>query len=343
MNPLSQHHRVCSESLQQACHPATAVGILFSALLCGCGGGGGGSDPATGPADGPDFIRWQGSTNESVVLAADNERVQFIAGSGEMFYKDTRYTNIAVSGGVLYLAGSRLGTIAIQPGTDSSNVAVMACDTEGLVRIQPSGSTITLGCPPASTPAPAPSPAPSPTPSPAPNPAPAPSPTPAPAPGPVTLQCPAGNGDGVDGLSFYNPSNVTAYSLSTTTAGAVSSATLAWGVQFTNPARSPGSYSGSVRARLWAVASPYAGGRISGAVLGIFNPRFTGTGARSDNQVYVGGYSTTTVQSSSQQNNPAAGDYCVVATLEEFSGNCSSDDNYCIVDWVQFPQPLSVR
>ncbi|WP_322059283.1 hypothetical protein [Paraburkholderia sp. J63] len=103
----------------------------------------------------------------------------------------------------------------------------------------------------------------------------------------------------------------------------------------------PTAYSGSLRATLFAVSSSFTGGNvIQGQVLGVFNPNFTGSGAQSANQIKVGGYSTTTVISSSVEINPPAGQYCIVAALDEYSpSSCSSSDGYCFVDWIQFPGP----
>lgn len=160
---------------------------------------------------------------------------------------------------------------------------------------------------------------------------------------PVTLACDAANGNGVNGLSLYNPSNLIAYTLSDLIANAVVNSSLTWGVQYQNPSVPAGSYSGSLRARLWAVSSPYSGGTITGRVLGLFTPNFTGPGARSATQVFAGGHSSSSLQSSAQQQNPATGSYCLVATLEEFSSSCTNSDGFCIDDWIQFPAPVGFR
>jgi hypothetical protein len=133
-------------------------------------------------------------------------------------------------------------------------------------------------------------------------------------------------------LAFYAPSGFTSYHISTTTKSSAVNSSLTWGVQYTNTKNlAVGSYSGSLRARLWAVSRSYAGGSISGNVLGDYSPSFTGSGARSANQIFVGGYSTTSVNSSGSNFTPPYGSYCIVATLEEFSNN-----TYYIADWVQF-------
>jgi hypothetical protein len=93
------------------------------------------------------------------------------------------------------------------------------------------------------------------------------------------------------------------------------------------------------------VKSSFTGsGAISGTLLGVFIPSFTGSGAQSANQVKIGGYSTTTVVSSSVEINPPAGQYCMVAALDEYlPGSCSSPDGYCFVDWLQFPGPATFQ
>jgi hypothetical protein len=298
---------------------AWSVIAALAASVVGCGGG--------SPDDGTSFIHWQGNSNDTIVLAAGNEQVQFESTSGNMFYKNTTFTNVAVSGSSLYVGGVLVGSVVIQAGTNNSNAAVMVCQNGADVTLVPNGSSITVTC----------------------------------ASGtggssgtgggggnggginPVTLACNAANGNGVNGVSLYNPSNLIAYTLSDLIANAAVNSSLTWGVQYQNPSLPAGSYSGSLRARLWAVSSPYLGGTITGPVLGLFTPNFAGPGARSATQVFVGGYSTTSVQSSGQQQNPAAGSYCLVATLEEFSSSCTSSDGFCIDDWIQFPAPVGFR
>jgi hypothetical protein len=308
--------RRCASALR-----AWSVITLLAVSVVGCGGGG------SSPGDDESFIHWQGNSNDTVVLAAGDEQVQFESTSGDMFYKSTTFTNVAVSGSSLYVGGVLVGSVVIRPGTNNSNVAVMVCQNSADVTLVPNGSSITVTC----------------------------------ALGaggsggtggngggggginPVTLACNGANGNGVNGLSLYNPSNFIAYTLSDLIANAAVNSTLNWGVKYQNPGLAVGSYSGSLRARLWAVSSPYSGGTITGRVLGLFTPNFTGSGARSATQVFVGGFSTTSVQSSAQQQNPSAGSYCLVATLEEFSRSCTSSDGFCMDDWIQFPAPVGFR
>lgn len=292
-------------------------------ILVACGGSGGSGGLGDG---GLTFIEWRGSNNGAVVLAADNFQVRFTTDS-YLYYGDTQYTNVVVVEGKVLLNGKQLAIITLAPANGGGQVAVMQClNSTQLVQI--TGST--LSCPggggsggsgsggggnsgsgsnsgSAGVPAP--------------------------------IQCGAGYGNGTNGLRFYNPSGYTSYQISTTSAGASSLNSLSWGVAYENVMNlAAGSYSGSLRARLWAVSSPYRGGTINGVVLGTFVPNFTGAGARSASQVYVGGYSTAQVVSSGETTNPAYGSYCIVATLEQYSGN-----GYYIVDWVQFSDSLGFR
>ncbi|MFL9951527.1 hypothetical protein PQR68_36600 [Paraburkholderia agricolaris] len=171
-------------------------------------------------------------------------------------------------------------------------------------------------------------------------------PTGASSPATANLSCPAGSGQGTGGLQFYSPSGSFSYSLSTVAGSAQDYATLTWGVRYSNVNNlASSSYSGSLRATLYAVKSSFTGsGAISGALFGVFIPSFTGSGAQSASQVKVNGYSTTTVVSSSVETNPPVGQYCMVAALDEYlPGSCSSPDGYCFVDWLQFPGPATFQ
>ena len=161
-----------------------------------------------------------------------------------------------------------------------------------------------------------------------------------------TLACGSGNGTGYQGIYLYNPSNLFTESLSTTTGGALDSVTLGWGAEYLGSAQ--GAYTGSLVATLWAVTSSYSGTTgINGTVLGTFYPNFTGTGAYSASQIATGGYSTNTIVSSTASYNPAAGQYCLVITLEEYlPSQCPTNpgnylNGYCTVDWLQFSSPVS--
>ncbi len=155
----------------------------------------------------------------------------------------------------------------------------------------------------------------------------------------TALSCISGNGSGTNGIHLYNPSNWFTYQLSTTTANVLDTATLGWGAAYTG---TTGAYTGSLLASLWAVSSSYSGGTINGIVLGNFSPNFTGAGAYSSSQIWAGGYSTNTIVSSASNYNPSAGQYCLVVILEQYMPvTCSSQNGYCIVDWLQFNAPVT--
>lgn len=156
------------------------------------------------------------------------------------------------------------------------------------------------------------------------------------------LACAGVHGDGTGGVDLYSPSNNFTYNLSTVSASAYDIVTTTWGASFSGPI---GSYTGSLKTKLWAVKTPYSGGSISGTVLGEFSPLFSGSGAHSATQINGGGYSITTIQSSVGNYNPVAGQYCLVMTLLQYMpGQCNpSPDGYCIVDWLQFPGVVSFR
>lgn len=157
--------------------------------------------------------------------------------------------------------------------------------------------------------------------------------------GGTALTCGFGNGGGTNGVSLYTPNNLFTYKLSTTTANALDIATVTWGAANSG---SVYSYTGSLSATLWAVSSSYSGVSIYGFVLGIFSPNFTGSGAYSSSQILAGKYSLNTIISSDAEYNPPAGQYCMVLTLMQYMpGQCSPNpDGYCIVDWLQFSNPV---
>lgn len=156
----------------------------------------------------------------------------------------------------------------------------------------------------------------------------------------VPLACAAGNGAGYQGISLYTPNNLFSYQLSTTVANAPDIVTLGWGAAYTGTIQ--GAYTGSLKAKLWAVSSSYSGGNIFGNVLGTFNPNFTGAGAFSTSQIASGGYSTNTIVSSASSFNPSAGQYCLVITLLEYNSiSCTDPSGYCIIDWLQYGTPVT--
>jgi hypothetical protein len=149
----------------------------------------------------------------------------------------------------------------------------------------------------------------------------------------------------LNGISFYDPNNYIGFQLTNTTANSLAFGTLSWGAEYTAPA---GSYTGSLVATVWAVPSSYSGGTISGYLLGTFYPNFTGPGAYSPNQILAGGSSTTTIVSTTASVNPPAGQYCIVATIDEYvPSQCSIDpaglSGYCNEAWFQFTTPATFQ
>jgi hypothetical protein len=154
----------------------------------------------------------------------------------------------------------------------------------------------------------------------------------------TSLTCTAGNGSGTNGIQFYNYDGMFILN-SSATANMADTLTLAWQVEYQNIFDLPAdAYSGSLRARLWAVPYSVSSGVFDNAyVIGEFYPNFTGSGAASQGQLYVGSTSDIQITSSTGQN-PPAGEYCIVAVLEEYNGDsayCSSPDHYCVNDWWQ--------
>lgn len=153
----------------------------------------------------------------------------------------------------------------------------------------------------------------------------------------AALSCTSLHGSGAYGVQFYDYGGIFADD-STAAANGAGSSTLTWQAQYQNISLPAGAYSGSLRARLWAVPYAVSSGVFNSAyVIGEFYPSFTGAGAASSNQLYVGSTSEIQVTSSTAQN-PPAGEYCIVATLEEYNTNtayCPSPDHYCEDDWWQ--------
>ena len=152
---------------------------------------------------------------------------------------------------------------------------------------------------------------------------------------PLGTACVAGFGGGTNGISLYTPSNQFTYQLSTTSANTADSVTLGWGAAYSGPS---GSYTGSLKAQLWAVTQSYSGGAIYGYILGDFPPNFSGIGAHSSSQINGGNHSINTITSSTVDVNPPPGQYCLVIVLSQYTpGSCSPNPNgYCSVDWLQF-------
>jgi hypothetical protein len=154
-----------------------------------------------------------------------------------------------------------------------------------------------------------------------------------------SLNCTAGHGSGTNGIQFSDYSGIVAWN-GTASANAAETSTLTWQVEYQNIFNYPAdAYCGSLRARLWAVPYSVASGVFDNAyILGEFYPNFTGAGAASSNQLYVDTMSDIMVTVSNAGQNPPAGEYCMVTTLEEYNGDsayCSSPDHYCVNDWWQ--------
>ena len=147
------------------------------------------------------------------------------------------------------------------------------------------------------------------------------------------LTCTQNRGGGTNGVGFYIPTGYAAYTVNNSSAGASEISTLTWGVAYDDSALSSNAYTGSLQALLWAIRTDYAGGSITGYQLGVFTPDFVGQFSESTNQIYNFSYSTADIVSSGVGTNPTAGQYCIVATLEEYE----SSGQYDIVDWIQFP------
>ncbi len=154
----------------------------------------------------------------------------------------------------------------------------------------------------------------------------------------TALACTTGHGSGAYGVQFYNYGGIFAVDSSAAASMAGSATTLTWQAQYQNSIAPAGAYTGSLRARLWAVPYSVSSGVFNSAyVIGEFYPNFTGAGAASSNQLYVGSTSEIQVTRSTAYN-PPAGEYCIVATLEEYYPDnilCPSPDHYCEDDWWQ--------
>ncbi|RAR59205.1 uncharacterized protein DUF4189 [Paraburkholderia unamae] len=127
--------------------------ILSAVLVSACGSGGGGDAASTGPT-GPSFINWSGSSNGSVVLAANNVQVQFLT-DGDLYYNNTEYSNVklaSTSSATVDLNGTPFATVTNAAGSNGSTIAVLYClGTTTLAQIVPTGTTIAIDCSGAST------------------------------------------------------------------------------------------------------------------------------------------------------------------------------------------------
>jgi hypothetical protein len=166
---------------------------------------------------------------------------------------------------------------------------------------------------------------------------------PPPPPPPASLNCPTRRGSGVNGLSFL-ASQQLKFNISSTTPSQPNTTTLTWGVNYDNPNLAASAYTGSLRVELWAVPYDFQGsGVINGTSVARASPNFTGTGAKSANQIYnlinVSG-----IVSTAGGNNPPSGPYCMVMSLDQYNTDvtqCAASDHFCYVDWAQFPGTTS--
>jgi hypothetical protein len=161
-------------------------------------------------------------------------------------------------------------------------------------------------------------------------------------PPPAGLSCAEGRGSGSNGLSFM-PGQTLSYNVSSSGSNGPMTGSVTWGVRYNNPSLSAESYTGSLRVSLWAVSSSFSGnGALNGQRMLTLSPNFTGTGAKSSNQLY-NFYSVSNIVSSGSGTGPAFGEYCVVALLDQYSDSCTTTDKFCYVDWAQFPSTLKVK
>lgn len=176
-----------------------------------------------------------------------------------------------------------------------------------------------------------------PAPGPPPGPAPTPGPPPPPPPLPPALPCTAQGGNGTNGLSLYGQTSYSGLPSAALTTGTVSFDP--GEVSFVNPNIGSSSTTGSLRAQLWAVGAPYAGGGINGYIVTTYSVRFSSGATQLRN-----GESANLNPLTLSARTPPGGAYCMVMTLEEYDSNsCSSADRYCIVDWYQYSPGVTFR
>lgn len=146
--------------------------------------------------------------------------------------------------------------------------------------------------------------------------------------------CDSGRGIGTNGVSFDG--DTINYELSTQSAGEPDETKITWAASYRDQSVSRTVYTGSLRVRLWALRSSFQGGTVNGYVIAISAPRFVGQVARSENQIY--NFSRVEHVSTYQVGtNPTVGSYCILLTLEQYdTTRCTSTDNYCMSDWLQF-------
>ncbi|ENX01020.1 hypothetical protein F899_01653 [Acinetobacter sp. CIP 101934] len=133
------------------------------------------------------------------------------------------------------------------------------------------------------------------------------------------------------GLDFYGSLK---YAITNTTSNLETR--LKWGVTSNQPYAISDSYTGSIRARLFAFPESFTGSTNSnGYQIGEYYPNFSGT-VKSTNQLYANTY-VSGIISYNQKPSIPSGSYCIVAFLEEYNEySCSHHDKYCVAAWLQF-------
>lgn len=111
--------------------------LLF--VLPACGGGGGDSITST-------YITWSGSANGEYVVDATGDMVRFEAGTGDMVFGSTRYTNIYVSGSTLYFNGSKFGAVTYIQATNGSTIVGLICNNGYYADISGTESNLIIVC-----------------------------------------------------------------------------------------------------------------------------------------------------------------------------------------------------
>lgn len=104
--------------------------LLLSLLLNACNSDGDEAPPASGGGDNQ-YIVWEGSANEEVVVDVDGDAVKFEVGTGYMYFGNTTYTNARVDTRTadFILDGQVVGTVSLVLNIyDDSITALVALD-----------------------------------------------------------------------------------------------------------------------------------------------------------------------------------------------------------------------
>lgn len=153
---------------------------------------------------------------------------------------------------------------------------------------------------------------------------------------PTPIACASTHGPGVDGLQLTGVPSYSGLSTAASSSGTVTFQP--GGLSYQNPAFTPTSTTGSLRARLWAATSSYSGGTINGYVIATYAITFTdGTNQLTNNHT-----ANLTARLLDAQS-PPRGAYCLVATLEEYRTTCSASDGFCISDWSTFTPSVAFQ